>query len=105
MRGATSGSSRGLTARIYFNPRAPCGARLTQDDPGKIADLFQSTRPMRGATHQWLIATGEAEFQSTRPMRGATRDILNGLAIVWAFQSTRPMRGATSTAFKLLAVV
>ena len=34
----------------YFNPRAPCGARQTVDRELLIAYLFQSTRPMRGAT-------------------------------------------------------
>ena len=33
-----------------FNPRAPCGARQTVDRELLIAYLFQSTRPMRGAT-------------------------------------------------------
>ena len=35
--------------------------------------IFQSTRPMRGATieqYQYLMSR---KFQSTRPMRGATR--------------------------------
>ena len=80
----------------YFNPRAPCGARLILRLIIPVSALFQSTRPMRGAT-----ATGASAslfrkgFQSTRPMRGATsmlpwRPIINS-----EFQSTRPMRGAT----------
>ena len=38
------------TERRCFNPRAPCGARLTvtKDEPSFY--VFQSTRPMRGAT-------------------------------------------------------
>ena len=35
-------------------------------------ELFQSTRPMRGATRPRRIGAKEKEFQSTRPMRGAT---------------------------------
>ena len=57
-----------------FNPRAPCGAR-----PGVI-----SLRP------------GSKLFQSTRPVRGATLIILNSGAASRRFQSTRPVRGATS---------
>ena len=55
-----------------FNPRAPCGARLLPSAIGFASEMFQSTRPMRGAT--FLNATSECRkvFQSTRPMRGAT---------------------------------
>ena len=34
--------------------------------------IFQSTRPMRGATEIYMSDFSEALFQSTRPMRGAT---------------------------------
>ena len=59
------------------------------------AGIFQSTRPVRGATRlQRGEITGDQAFQSTRPVRGATnpafRRRLNQL-----FQSTRPVRGAT----------
>ena len=33
-----------------FNPRAPCGARLRPFFIGFMESVFQSTRPMRGAT-------------------------------------------------------
>ena len=33
-----------------FNPRAPYGARPLQVDSFRIVNLFQSTRPIRGAT-------------------------------------------------------
>ena len=33
-----------------FNPRAPCGARPASARSTSIWDLFQSTRPVRGAT-------------------------------------------------------
>ena len=79
-----------------FNPRAPCGARLRDDLAGPEAFMFQSTRPMRGATcyykqTHYAIRT----FQSTRPMRGATFALYNVAPVVFVFQSTRPMRGAT----------
>ena len=123
-----------------FNPRAPCGARLWVSPlcfwhllisihaPHAGRDflrstairsiwLFQSTRPMRGATSQTTDSNHDFIFQSTRPMRGATlrrtstamtsldfnprapcgarqitllEEICSRL-----FQSTRPMRGAT----------
>ena len=36
---------------VYFNPRAPCGARhgVVYRETGKES-IFQSTRPVRGAT-------------------------------------------------------
>ena len=93
----------------------------------KIIDkliLFQSTRPMRGATPQTAYAINDDgisihaphagrddiykkpantkdEFQSTRPMRGATRSYVAPTSTS-AFQSTRPMRGATAKVNKLL---
>ena len=56
--------------------------------------LFQSTHPLRGATHPDDSDAREAAFQSTHPLRGAT------LAPVYTgrtsrFQSTHPLRGAT----------
>ena len=61
-----------------------------------VEDLFQSTRPARGATSADISKQLSRIFQSTRPARGAT-----GLtAVCWncstIFQSTRPARGATS---------
>ena len=56
--------------------------------------MFQSTRPVWGATqiryHGFILRA----FQSTRPMRGATRDV-DVVLVEQVFQSTRPMRGAT----------
>ena len=37
-----------------------------------ISRLFQSTRPMRGATPEPKKVITPLKFQSTRPMRGAT---------------------------------
>ena len=118
MRGATIITHTPKRPRIYFNPRAPCGARPAFSAaafsdrnfnprapcgarPGnKIvpvsATVFQSTRPMRGATRgRWTNTPRTAAFQSTRPMRGATWDVEQTF-IDAIFQSTRPMRGATS---------
>ena len=79
--------------------------------------MFQSTRPMRGATGTSARVHVPFRFQSTRPMRGATAtrdnhaarnggsihapragrdmDLLNKMDGVYMFQSTRPVRGAT----------
>ena len=40
------------TVSLGFNPRAPCGARPASEGRKAILiELFQSTRPVRGATH------------------------------------------------------
>ncbi len=78
-----------------FNPRAPCGARLAFSIGYFPFPVFQSTRPMRGATAGALIGPWQTAFQSTRPMRGATFHLVQ-VGACGLFQSTRPMRGATS---------
>ena len=55
-----------------FNPRAPCGARLQLRKLMEADEVFQSTRPMRGATAFASLRYPSRSFQSTRPMRGAT---------------------------------
>ena len=55
-----------------FNPRAPCGARQFVKNKIHNIVLFQSTRPVRGATTFIVYPESAPEFQSTRPVRGAT---------------------------------
>ena len=57
-------------------------------------DLFQSTHPMRDATHAGCFSQHGQEFQSTHPMRDATFRIADH-AVGPLFQSTHPMRDAT----------
>ena len=116
-RGATRAIWIPHSWRKYFNPRAPCGARQRQHDAllrqplisihaplaGRdsasmthffASPLFQSTRPVRGATGHQAIKGAVTGFQSTRPVRGATgHQAIKGA--VTGFQSTRPVRGAT----------
>ena len=39
-----------MRIRERFNPRTPCGARLTSDIAAHLQAIFQPTRPLRGAT-------------------------------------------------------
>ncbi len=55
-----------------FNPRAPCGARPCRRHAQVGAKIFQSTRPLRGATLNSRRKEKAMKFQSTRPLRGAT---------------------------------
>ena len=50
LRGATIWVSFLLLLMKYFNPRAPCGARLKNSTASRGIVLFQPTRPLRGAT-------------------------------------------------------
>ena len=56
----------------HFNPRAPCGARRKVLRAISWIVIFQSTRPLRGATSFPRLQKSFAPFQSTRPLRGAT---------------------------------
>ena len=100
-----------------FNPRAPCGARLSARRTAPPHARFQPTRPLRGATlhlarlqqalpyfnprapcgarpnaGNWTIT--DEGFQPTRPLRGAT-GLGPGPSSSRRFQPTRPLRGAT----------
>ena len=140
LRGATAAGMVLSPPRPHFNPRAPCGARrdrrrgdyaradISIHAPlagrDEIADveimleqIFQSTRPLRGATQAVRDGKYKPIFQSTRPLRGATaamilatyppadfnprapcgarlKELQDRLTEI-AFQSTRPLRGAT----------
>ena len=77
-----------------FNPRAPCGARQTLGLTWEDIDLFQSTRPVWGATGEPFSSALVQSFQSTRPVWGATTEDVVGRELDM-FQSTRPVWGAT----------
>ena len=79
----------------YFNPRAPCGARRQSRVCDPTPRVFQSARPVRGATFLTLETTSfRSLFQSARPVRGATL-ISFTIRTCSIFQSARPVRGAT----------
>ena len=81
-----------------FNPRAPCGARLTPIQKDRARLCFNPRAPC-GARHgRCTVVSCVCRFQSTRPVRGATLLIHNS-AMPISFQSTRPVRGATRVSF------
>ena len=51
MRGATSQRSAARREDRSFNPRAPCGARRSYSFSPERQKMFQSTRPVWGATY------------------------------------------------------
>ncbi len=101
-----------------FNPRAPCGARHKSVVIVNSAMIFQSTRPVRGATllflrlklrrihfnprapcgarpqlHRALADDVDISIHAPRAGRDSTDVTLT--SVRGAFQSTRPVRGAT----------
>ena len=78
-----------------FNPRAPYGARHSAKRRIEAGRLFQSTRPIRGATRRygpdwWLIG-----ISIHAPHTGRDYLLREQLHSKSGFQSTRPIRGAT----------
>ena len=57
---------------MCFNPRPPCGERLTKPLVDAFIAEFQSTPPVRGATAADHDFDTFKTFQSTPPVRGAT---------------------------------
>ena len=101
-----------------FNPRAPYGARLYDSIRHGRTPSISIHAPHTGRDCQGVrLLLEERVFQSTRPIRGATplrghtsrklaisihaphtgRDLMHKgtSAASWSFQSTRPIRGAT----------
>ena len=115
--GRDARTSRAVVMTTRFNPRAPCGARRYVCHVGISFFLFQSTRPVWGATdrHPVRILTIEVSIHAPRvgrdyvfTIRGADaivsihaprvgRDFEDAMiaAGIMEFQSTRPVWGAT----------
>ena len=53
-----------------FNPRAPCGARPGSLHPRRSSPVFQSTRPMRGATAAHRITSFHGNVSIHAPHAG-----------------------------------
>ena len=63
--------------------------------------LFQSTRPLRGATALVVSMSGRVRISIHAPLAGRDLTTFGLWAITPIFQSTRPLRGATSCALRL----
>ena len=107
-----------------FNPRAPCGARPLWLPSTVLWDIFQPTRPLRGATSGNTVTFTEGEYFNPRAPCGARRRkpddscgrypdfnprapcgarraVRGGDRRIEKFQPTRPLRGATHAAVGL----
>ena len=86
---------RGTGARYYFNPLAPCGARLMMGGGMGGWGVFQSTRPVRGETdlrHTRKHLVGD--FNPLAPRGARLACPVCGYPRL-KFQPTRPVRGET----------
>ena len=85
-----------LQMPLYFNPRAPCGARRSVDRHCRLACSISTHAPLAGRDYSLnyeLIPS--QKFQPTRPLRGATSVAGYSTPLTLIFQPTRPLRGAT----------
>ena len=58
-------------AQSYFNPRAPCGARLSRASAGvSCFCIFQPTRPLRGATAVSVRMAADVAISTHAPLAG-----------------------------------
>ena len=98
-------SWRPTTTASYFNPRAPCRARLLVTQFTHTSLGFQSTRPVQGATevgHQLHHRTG---ISIHAPRAGRDLDIKIGRRVDYNFNPRAPCRARQVSGFWLVAVV
>ena len=70
--GARLGRRSNLPLPSYFNPRAPCGARRYQQLMPRHQGHFNPRAPCGARLKQSTMVLDTVVFQSTRPLRGAT---------------------------------
>ena len=70
LRGATLSISFVWRSRFNFNPRAPCGARLTTIGRSSPILAFQPTRPLRGATTPLVVFQRHDGISTHAPLAG-----------------------------------
>ena len=101
--GRDHGRGTSLGGGGSFNPRAPCGARPNINSFAFAYVLFQSTRPVWGATLRPFCNPAPGPCFNPRAPCGARHVELGALFESYKFQSTRPVWGATcSMLFHLL---
>ena len=84
------------TCPCYFNPRTPCGVRLTRSrTTTQKGAKFQSTHPVRGATLPIRGSEKARHISIHAPRAGCDNFYFGGCDEVCIFQSTHPVRGAT----------
>ena len=75
---------------LYFNPRAPCGARRHSTCERYAAWLFQSTRPLRGATTLCWSCKYACGISIHAPLAGRDQRAFNLTQIAQYFNPRAP---------------
>ena len=88
--GARQRSEDQTKGERYFNPRAPCGARLLQSGKMSQQQLFQSTRPVRGATSAPGILHPPKQISIHAPRAGRDRVVCAAQEVVHDFNPRAP---------------
>jgi len=83
-------------AGLYFNPRAPSGARHGKNGNAKCGTRFQSTRSERSATGNRNYGSHNCWNFNPRAPSGARPGTVFNAGPVAVFQSTRSERSATA---------
>ena len=105
IRGATPPRSMPWARPLYFNPRAPYGARHDLlNQPYKTGDISIHAPHMGRDKRGVGCGLRAVIFQSTRPIWGATRNHSTTRLSIFLFQSTRPIWGATFISFRKLSI-
>ena len=93
LRGATHITLTDNHPLLYFNPRAPCGARLKNSTASRGIVLFQPTRPLRGATGATVARHTLNVISTHAPLAG--RDWLcSSWSLGWGYFNPRAPCGA-----------
>ena len=83
---------------IDFNPRAPCGARPSFTTCWSVQENFNPRAPC-GARRDSLGSVSLTGYISTHaPLAGRDPQIITAVINALVFQPTRPLRGATASA-------
>ena len=73
-----------------FNPRSPCGERRLMQSSSEAPWTFQSTLPMRGATHGKLLFKRQQIISIHAPHAGSDTNIISLLWILRYFNPRSP---------------
>ena len=94
MRGATRHDTAAGAAGNHFNPRAPCGARPRYPRPQSLRGYISIHAPHAGRdVSKYWSPSSMPIFQSTRPMRGATHSGLDALRQILVISIHAPHAG------------
>ena len=79
--------------RLYFNPRAPCGARRGGFPAASSLQRFQSTRPLRGATAQASQFSAVQEISIHAPLAGRDTVFADKKSVGFSISIHAPLAG------------